>query len=637
LPNSIIHNPKLSIDLPIAALVVNSAVDGAMTDAAAKVRKLLRQQAALARFGSFALRQWDMTKILAEAVRACAEGLDVPFAKVCRYRVEENDLLIVAGHGWRDGVVGHVVSRADMSSPQGRAFSTGEPSICNDLQMDIYFDLPPFYAAHGIVSIIDVIIKGSDDRPYGILEIDNDHQHDYDQYDINFLTGFANVLAEAVATASRAEALQVALDCMKLLVTEKDELLREKYVVDQHLRQAQKMEAVGQLTGGVAHDLNNILTVIVGAMEVLTEAVADRPQLASLAKMIDDAAGRGADLTRRLLAFARKQPLHPREVDVNSLIIEAAGLLKPTLGEHIEIQTTLAGDASRALIDPSQLTNSILNLALNARDAMPEGGKLTITTSNVTLDEIYANAQGDVTAGNYVLIAVSDSGHGISAENLDKVFEPFFTTKDVNKGTGLGLSMVYGFVKQSLGHITIYSELGQGTTIRIYLPQATGATRPAELPVPSRSEGGHETVLVVEDDPLVRAFVLTQIQSLGYVTLTAANADEALLVINGPQDIDLLFTDLIMPGAMNGRRLADAALRCRPQLKVLFTSGYSEDAIIHNGRLDTGVLLLAKPYRKLDLARMLRSALDWDFKPQPAPQPVAPSSSEPVVPPATAA
>jgi signal transduction histidine kinase/ActR/RegA family two-component response regulator len=630
LPSTLIREPSPSADLAIASLANSSSGDRAVSDPASKVRKLLRQQAALARFGSFALREWDMAKILTEAVRVCAEGLSVPFAKVCRYRPEENDLLVVAGYGWREGVVGSVVSRVGMSSPQGRAFSTGEPSICNDLQMDIYFDLPSFYAAHGIISIIDVIIKGSDDQPYGILEIDNDQQHDYDQHDINFLTGFANVLAEAVATASRAEALQVAVNRMAVMVEEKDALLREKSVVDLHLRQAQKMEAVGQLTGGVAHDLNNILTVIVGAIEILADAVADRPQLAATAKMIDDAAARGADLTRRLLAFARKQPLHPREVDVNSLIIEATNLLRPTLGEHVEILTTLAGNASRALIDPSQLTNSILNLALNARDAMPEGGRLTIATSNVVIDEGYANVHGEVTPGNYVLIAVSDSGHGISAENLDKVFEPFFTTKEVGKGTGLGLSMVYGFVKQSLGHITIYSEVGQGTTIRIYLPEATGAAHEIQPAIPSRIEGGHETVLVVEDDPLVRTFVLAQIKSLGYVTLTAANADEALAVINGAQEIDLLFTDLIMPGLMNGRQLADAALRCRPQLKVLFTSGYSEDAIIHNGRLDTGVLLLAKPYRKTELARMLRSALTAVIKLEPAAEePVASLSKEP--------
>ncbi|MEA2681029.1 MAG: hypothetical protein QOK03_2751, partial [Candidatus Binataceae bacterium] len=531
-------------------------------DAAAKVQKLLRQQAALARFGSFALREWDLMKILSEAVRVCADGLGAPFSKICKYRAEEDDLLIVAGCGWQDGVVGHVVSRADMSSPQGRAFSTGEPSICDNLKNDAYFDLPPFYTAHGIVSIIDVIIKGSDDRPYGILEVDNDQQHDYDQYDINFLTGFANILAEAVSTAARAEALQETLERMKLLVEEKDLLLREKNAVDLQLRQAHKMEAVGQLTGGIAHDLNNILTVITGTIELLAEGVAAWPQLAAFAKMIDEAAARGADLTQRLLAFARKQPLQPREVDVNSLIVEATNLLRPTLGAHIEVDTMLAPDTSRALIDPSQLTNTILNLALNARDAMAEGGKLTIETRNIFLDESYSSMNDDVTAGDYVMIAVSDSGSGIPADTLERVFEPFFTTKGAGKGSGLGLSMVYGFVKQSGGHITIHSKEGRGTTVRIYLPHATGIAQPS-LKVMNASgvERGRETILIVEDDQMVRPVVVRQIESLGYVALTAASAEEALIVIDGGQEIDLLFTDLIMPGGMNGRLLADEALR----------------------------------------------------------------------------
>jgi signal transduction histidine kinase/FixJ family two-component response regulator len=585
-----------------------------MTDDAAKVQKLLRQQAAIARFGSFALRQRDLSMILAEAVRVCADGLNAPFSKVCQYRAEQNDLLIVAGYGWQDGVVGDVVSRADLSSPQGRAFTTGEPSICDDLQTGTYSDLPPFYAAHGIVSIIDVIIKGTDEQPYGILEIDNNRQHDYDQHDINFLTGFANVLAEAVSTASRGAALQVTVDTMKALVEEKDRLLHEKNAADLQLRQAQKMEAVGQLTGGIAHDLNNILTVITGTIEILAEAVADRPELVTIARMIDEAAERGADLTQRLLAFARKQPLQPREVDVNSLVIEASNLLRPTLGEQVEVQIMLSGDTARALIDPSQLTNAILNLALNARDAMPDGGKLTIETSNVILDDSYAGIHSEVTAGPYVLIAVTDSGHGIPAGILENVFEPFFTTKDVGKGSGLGLSMVYGFVKQSNGHIKIYSEDGHGTTVRIYLPQAIGLARPITDESASNSilEGGDETILVVEDDDLVRTFVVGQIRSLGYVTLSAINADAALVVINSAQTIDLLFTDMIMPGSMNGRQLSDAALRRRPSLKVLFTSGYTENTVIHYGRLDAGVLLLAKPYRKSDLARMIRAALAAD-------------------------
>jgi signal transduction histidine kinase/CheY-like chemotaxis protein len=580
-----------------------------MTDAAAQVQKLLRQQAAIARFGSFALRERNLMNILAEAVRVCAEGLSAPFSKVCRYRAEENDLLIVAGFGWQDGVVGCVVSRADMSSPQGRAFTTALPSIIDDLQKVTGFDPPPFYAAHGIVSIIDVIIKGSDDQPYGILEIDNDKQHDYDQYDINFLTGFANVLAEAVSTASRGAALQVTVDRMKALVEEKDRLLDEKSAADVQLRQAQKMEAVGQLTGGIAHDLNNILTVITGTIEILAEAVAGQPELAAIAKMIEEAAARGGDLTHRLLAFARKQPLQPCEVDVNSLVMEAANLLRPTLGERIEVHMKLAGDAWPALIDPSQLTNAILNLSLNARDAMPDGGKLIIETGNAVLDDSYVSMNSDVAAGNYAMVAVTDSGHGIPAAILSKVFEPFFTTKDVDKGTGLGLSMVYGFVKQSNGHIKIYSEEGHGTTIRIYLPRAPAAAASAVTTSPPVLAGGHETILVVEDDNLVRAFVVGQIQSLGYLTLAAVNAAEAMAVIDGPQAIDLLFTDMIMPGSMNGRQLAAAALERRAALRILYTSGYSNEAIVHHGQLDAGVLLLAKPYRKSDLARMIRTAL----------------------------
>jgi PAS domain S-box-containing protein len=387
--------------------------------------------------------------------------------------------------------------------------------------------------------------------------------------------------------------------------------LTEKRAAEAQIRQAQKMEAVGQLTGGLAHDFNNILTVITGTIGILADAVADRPQLVAVAKLIDEAAERGADLTKHLLAFARKQPLQPREVDVNALILEVARLLRPTLGEQIEIHPLLARDAWTALVDPSQLTTAILNLALNARDAMPAGGKLVLETNNIYLDEGYANLHSELAAGNYVMIAVSDTGAGIPAGNLEKVFDPFFTTKDVGKGTGLGLSMVFGFVKQSNGHIKIYSEEGHGTAVKIYLPRATGLDQTAaEVLASSRIAGGHEVVLVVEDDALVRRYVITQIQSLGYTTLEASNAAEALDVIGKAATIDLLFTDVIMPGSMNGRQLVDEALKRRPALKTLYTSGYTENAIVHHGRLDSGVLLLAKPYRQSDLARMIRMALD---------------------------
>ena len=253
--------------------------------------------------------------------------------------------------------------------------------------------------------------------------------------------------------------------------------LTEKQAAEAQLRHAQKMDAIGQLTGGVAHDFNNILTVITGTIGILAEAVADQPELVAIAKLIDEAAERGANLTKHLLAFARKQPLQPREVDVNALVLEAAKLLHPTLGEHIEITPLLAEDAWTALVDPNQLTTAVLNLALNARDAMPNGGKLALETSNVYLDENYASMHSEVAAGNYVMIAVSDTGTGIPAADLERVFDPFFTTKEVGKGTGLGLSMVFGFVKQSGGHIKIYSEEGHGTSVKIYLPRATGSGR----------------------------------------------------------------------------------------------------------------------------------------------------------------
>jgi CheY-like chemotaxis protein len=325
--------------------------------------------------------------------------------------------------------------------------------------------------------------------------------------------------------------------------------------------------------------------------------------------VIDEAAARGAELTQHLLAFARKQPLQPREVDVNSLVVNTAKLLRPTLGEHIQIESVFEADGCVAVVDPNQLTTALLNLALNARDAMPGGGKLMLETGTAYLDERYAS-QNDVRPGPYVLIAVSDTGTGIPAAMLSRVFDPFFTSKGPGKGTGLGLSMVYGFVRQSAGHVKIDSEEGHGTTIKMYLPPGTTATAIGDGVTPATIVGGQETILVVEDDRLVRGYVLAQLHSLGYVTLEAANAAEALAIVAAGKPFDLLFTDVIMPGRMNGRQLADEVQRARPGLKVVYTSGYTENAIIHQGRLDSGVLLLAKPYRKFDLARILRKALE---------------------------
>jgi PAS domain S-box-containing protein len=382
--------------------------------------------------------------------------------------------------------------------------------------------------------------------------------------------------------------------------------------IERQFRQSQRLDAVGQLTGGVAHDFNNILTVITGTVEILIDGVADRPQLQMIAGMIDDAATRGADLTRQLLAFARRQPLQPQVLDPNALIMETAKLLRPTLGEHVEIEAMLEEDVWRAIADPAQLSTALLNLAVNARDAMPTGGKLTLETANVMLDEEYARANADVRPGPYVMIVVSDSGTGIPPAVLDKVFEPFFTTKEVGKGTGLGLSMVYGFVKQSDGHIKIYSEEGHGTAIKIYLPRAEEVAAPSPESAPALVPSGDETILVVEDDRMVRQYVEAQLASLGYSTLAASSAAEALGRVDAGAKFDLLFTDVIMPGGMNGKQLADEVARRRPGTRVLFTSGYTENAVVHHGRLDAGVALLNKPYRKRELAEKVRQVLDTE-------------------------
>ncbi|MGY4601882.1 signal transduction histidine kinase/CheY-like chemotaxis protein [Bradyrhizobium sp. USDA 4474] len=421
------------------------------------------------------------------------------------------------------------------------------------------------------------------------------------------------------------DALARSLERMRSSFVQAQDELNSKAELERKLVQAQKMESVGQLTGGVAHDFNNMLTVILGTIEILKDGVAGNPELSAIAKMIDEAAKRGADLTHRLLAFSRLQPLQPRRTDVNALVIDVGRLLRPMLGDNVEIVSMLADDVWAALVDPSQLSNSLVNLAVNARDAMPAGGKLMLETENVQLDEDYASANGDVRPGPYVMIAVSDTGQGIPAAIRDKVFDPFFTTKHAGKGSGLGLSMVYGFVKQSNGHIKIYSEEGCGTTVRIYLPPAgehdEGQARAQPV---TQVERGTETILVVEDEALVRDYVGAQLRSLGYTAILASNAAEALARIEHGDAVDLLFTDVIMPGLMNGRHLADEAVRRRPGLKVLFSSGYTDNAIVHHGRLDPGVLLLAKPYLRSDLARMIRTALamrtpDGDAAARPEP------------------
>jgi PAS domain S-box-containing protein len=393
---------------------------------------------------------------------------------------------------------------------------------------------------------------------------------------------------------------------------------RERELLQAQLRQSQRLEAVGQMTGGIAHDFNNLLTVILGNADTLERNIPRDSHLFELVELVRMAAERGAELTSRLLAFSRRQPLNPRAIDANDLVQGMDGLLRRVLDEEISLSIVCDPGLWRALVDPSQLENALINLSVNARDAMPQGGQLTIETRNVDADDTLAiEASGDGTEthsvfrGQYVMIAVSDTGTGMSEETRQRAFEPFFTTKDVGRGSGLGLSMVYGFVRQSRGHVHLYSEVGFGTSVKLYLPRA-GEDAIAEANAFPQTDvpGGSESILVVEDDALVRRQVMANLKALGYRVKGAVDGVEALEILKAGGEFDLLFTDLVMPRGLNGRQLAEAAARLHPNLPVLFTSGYAGSAIVHHGRLDPGVTLLTKPYNNSELAKKIRFVLD---------------------------
>jgi len=375
------------------------------------------------------------------------------------------------------------------------------------------------------------------------------------------------------------------------------------------LRQAQKMDAIGKLTGGVAHDFNNLLQVISGNLQLLAADVAGNPRAERRLANAMAGVNRGSKLAAQLLAFGRRQPLAPKVVNIGRFVREMDDLLRRTLGEEIEVETVIAGGLWNTLVDISNVENALLNLAINARDAMEGRGRLTIEAGNALLDSTYVSAHGDLRPGQYVMIAVTDTGTGIAPEIIDQVFEPFFTTKPEGRGTGLGLSMVYGFVKQSGGHVKIYSEPGHGTTVKLYLPRSTQSEDRIVDIENEDLRGGDETVLVVEDDDAVRDTVVSMLSDLGYRVLKARDAASALSIIESGIAIDVLFTDVVMPGSLRSPELARKAVERQPGIAVLFTSGYTENAIVHGGRLDEGVELLSKPYTRDQLARRIRHVL----------------------------
>jgi signal transduction histidine kinase/ActR/RegA family two-component response regulator len=385
----------------------------------------------------------------------------------------------------------------------------------------------------------------------------------------------------------------------------------QRMAAESQLRQSQKMEAIGQLSGGIAHDFNNMLGVIGGSLELIKRRI-DKGDYRVERYM--DAAMQGTDraaaLTHRLLAFARQQPLAPEPVDANKMISTMSELLRSTLGEHVRIETVNAGGLWLTTADAHQLENAILNVAINARDAMPDGGRLTIETANAYLDDAYARAHGEVEPGQYVLVAITDTGTGMPPEVAARAFDPFFTTKPTGAGTGLGLSQVYGFVKQSRGHIKIYSEIGAGTTVKIYLPRHHGDAAPAPKDVAAMVQGGSadQVILLAEDDPLMRRMATEALRELGYTVLDCDGAAAALATLASRNDVTLLFTDVVMPD-INGKKLVEEALRRRPGLKVLYTTGYTPNAVVHGGVLDAGVELLTKPFTLEQLAAKVKSAL----------------------------
>ncbi|MGC2199216.1 MAG: ATP-binding protein [Stellaceae bacterium] len=489
-------------------------------------------------------------------------------------------------------------------------------------QHPLYSGTPPEYLP--VRSYLAIPVVSRSGEVLGGLLFGHPEPGVFTQRDEQTMTGIAAQAAIGIDNAQLYEASQRELAARRRAEHELqliNETLEERVAeeikqrprIEDALRQAQKMEAVGQLTGGVAHDFNNLLTVVIGNVEAMQRRLPPEHELQRMTAAALRGAFRGAELTQRLLVFARRQPLAPEVASPNKLVSGMSDLLRRTLGESVAVETVLAGGLWNVFADANQLENSLINLAVNARDAMPAGGRLTIETANCYLDDAYCSMHADVRPGQYIGIFVTDTGSGMPEDVVEKAFEPFFTTKGTGQGTGLGLSQVYGFVKQSGGHVKIYSEPGQGTCVKLYLPRHHGAAATLEpisesRPPPRARQG--ETVLVVEDDADVRAYTVEMVGDLGYEVISAHNGRSALQLLDAHPGLRLLFTDVGLPGGMNGRQLADEAMRRRPDIKVLFTTGYARNAIVHHGRLDPGVAVIFKPFTYSDLAAKIRRAFD---------------------------
>ncbi len=549
--------------------------------------RLAQQQKAVAVLSQLALKTADPIQLCQQAVELIAKALSVELASALELDADGANVILRAAVGWKPGSIGAAIP-VGARSLAGLTLMADKPLVVEDLARETRFVPSPMLLDHKVKSAITVVISGHP-RPFGTLGAYSTQPRLFDHGHIEFMQSAAFVLSSII----------------------------ERRKSEQMFAQTQRLEALGKLTGGIAHDFNNLLTVIIGQADLLAGDLKEAPMQSEMARTVVMAAKRAAELTDQLLSFARGQTLQLAVTDVNRLIGDTEALLRRTLGEHIDIRIALGKDLPHCRTDRTQFVNALINLAVNSRDAMPEGGRLTIETSRIALDAAYAAAHSEVAPGDYLMIAVSDTGHGMTPDVLARVFEPFFTTKAMGRGTGLGLSMVYGFVKQSGGHVTAYSEAGHGTTIKLYLPVAAGLAAGETAAVaataalePADEAAAGRTILMVEDNDLVRAFTAAQLQRLGYGVVQARDGPEALEHLRGEAKIDLLFSDIVMPGGMNGPQVAESARKLRPGLPVLLTSGYPAAALSNLPLGGQEFETLSKPYRLADLAQRIRAVLD---------------------------
>ena len=571
---------------------------------------LLRHQTTLARFGELALRSNDLDEILTEACRLAGDALGTDLAKVVELQEDGKTLVVRAGVGWKPGVIGVATITAEDDTSEGHALRTGEPMISPDIATETRFKYSQFLIDNNVRAVANVVIIGGQGKPpFGILQIDSRVPRQFTESDTLFLRSYANLLAAAVDRLRSHRALEETVAERTGELTSANTRLQaeaeERERIEDTLRQSLKMEAVGQLTGGLAHDFNNLLASISGNLELMRIRT-DQGRTAEIIRYIEVAmasVNRATALTHRLLAFSRRQTLDPKPTDVNRLLGDMEELFRRTAGPGVEVEIKLASDLWPALCDPNQLENALLNLVINARDAMPDGGHLLMETANSVFPDWRGVSQGEppgkVPAGEYMGLFVTDTGVGMSPDVMARAFDPFFTTKPTGQGTGLGLSMIYGFVQQSGGYVLLSSEEGRGTMVSIYLPRhfgtATGRDGINAAAEPTYAEAG-AVVLLVEDELALRMVIVEVLSDLGYTVLEAGNSQSGLQIVESSVRIDLLLTDVGLPGGMNGRQLADAARERRPGLKVLFLTGYAESVVAGNSGMEQGMEIMSKPF-----------------------------------------